>query len=682
MPLPTHIGHYVLEREIGSGASSLVWLGRHEHLSEHQVAIKLSMSQDREAVRRFKREAAIAARLHHEHIPRFYDFGFLDPYHFTILEYIEGTALRTILERRGSLPLEEALAIFRQIGTALDYAHSLNIVHRDVAPGNILIADRSRKAFLTDFGIAREPRTPITVAQAFMGTPGYLSPEHSDSATAVTHLSDIFCLGVLLYEMISGESPWDDPPGLRDGIAFTPPRSLKERGVEGLPSDVDRVLRTLLALEPSRRFPSARAAVAELDRIFAHHNADTQVVVPGPDGTTTEFRSGGVEFNAVETELGADLLRAPIDRAHQRAEDLRNPLIVGTLLDEWSAKGRLRQDLLGRRARLHKVTSRNVYFYRVLVLYEWRYAPETKEEPDKHSQTFPLKAEADRWDVKLPVVKDFVNAVEGHADIPGSYRVIQCTTCGGEGYKKCKRCQGQGRIRVPRPVGSSVSAPGAPALPPTTPPAPGAQPSVVGNPNAPGAPGSITPGANPAGPAAGVPQRPDTMVIPCPDCQGRGAIDCSVCASTGRMVQHKLFRWKRDTEVFRGNDDLPNLDEDWLARVCKAEVIYNERQEGGIRPEWQRIPVLKDLIKYAHTSVGSDARIVLIEVNISFIPVTDLVFDLGRVEKKGMYKLSLYGFENLIPPDWRFLDWERVVFAAASIFMLATMLILGFFAFT
>jgi eukaryotic-like serine/threonine-protein kinase len=667
MSVPQQVGNYKLEREIGRGASSEVWLGRHAHLPDHTVAVKLLMSQDREAIRRFQREAAIAARLRHPNVAQLFDYGYSQPFFYTVLEYVEGGSLRQILDRRTRLPLPEALAVFRQIAAALDYAHGLGVVHRDVSPGNILVAKAGARALLTDFGIARDGGAPITVTRAIMGTPGYLSPEHAQSATAVTHLSDLFSLGIVLYQMLSGELPWEESPGLPEGPPFGPIIGLRERGVEGLPSDVDRVLRTLLAIDPASRFPSAQAAVAELDRIFQRHEVATQIVSGRPAAAGPEpvqFQAGGVEPNAVETVLGADLVRAPIDRAHRRADELRNPAVVGGLLDAWAAQDRLRRrPLLGRLARLHKITSHNVYFYRLRVLYEKRSAPESQEEPDRKAQVFPLEAQVERWAVALPAAKGFEDEAGGRVNLPGSTRVVTCKDCSGRGTTVCANCGGKQRVYVAKPVAATATA-GAASTART------ATTSAGGRTAAPAA----------AAPAAGAAPA-EQLLVPCPECSGRGGVDCPRCTGVGRLIQRQSFRWSRQAQLLVEEDDLPAVDEGWLARACAAEVVYTQRQAGGLRPEWAHIPALGGLVQQVQDRLDDNTRVALSELTVSLIPVTEIVFDLGKPGEGGLYKLAIYGFENMIPPDWRFFNWERVVYLCLLLFLAVVTAVLLVFSF-
>jgi hypothetical protein len=657
MNVPAQIGNYKLEREIGRGASSEVWLARHTQLADQVVAVKLLMSQDREAIRRFQREAAIAARLRHPNIARLFDFGLAHPFFYTTLEYVEGGSLRQILEQRGRLPLPEALAIFRQVASALDYAHSLSVVHRDISPGNILVEQKGGRALLTDFGIARDGGAPITVTRAIMGTPGYLSPEHAQSATSVTHLSDIFGLGVVLYQMLAGELPWPEAPGLPEGPAFAPPIPLRERGVNGLPVALDQTLKRLLALEPAQRFPTARAAVEELDRIFQRHEVATQIVLGKARAATApvELQAKGVQPNAVEQILGGDLLPAPIDRAHKRADELRNPETVAALLDAWAAQDRLRrQPLLGRLARFHKVSSHNLYFFQLRVLYERRGALETDEEPDKKAQVFPLEPELEPWAVRLPPPKQFEDDPGGRVGVPGSTRIVNCSDCSGRGMTVCPNCGGKQRVYITRSVPVARAQRTATAAATQT--------------------GGATTAAQPA-------ERTEQVLVPCPECSGRGGISCVRCTGIGRLVQRQFFQWSREARVLEANDDLPTINEAWLARACKAEPVYTQRQLGGLRPEWALVPRLDALAREAQARLDDQTRIALSELSIGLIPVTDVVFDLGKPGEGGLYKIAIYGFEQLIPPDWRFFNWERVIFLCLSFFLLVVVGVLLAFIF-
>jgi hypothetical protein len=681
--IPQQIGNYLLEREIGRGGSGVVWLARHASLEERRVAVKILTDYNREAILRFQREAAIACRLQHPNIVQVYDHGQATSIYYTVMEYVHGGSLRLMLEKQGRLGATEAMHILRQIAAALDYAHARQVIHRDVSPGNILIEQSSGRALLTDFGIAREPDKSITVTHHIMGTPGFASPEHMQSATSVTHLSDVFSLGAVFYLMLSGELPWQDERLPLERV-FPAPVPLRDRGVANLPTDLDRVLQTMLANDPAKRFPGAGAAVAELERIFVRHEHVTQVNAPAAadsgDGKHTSITAvfAGIEQNAVETALGPDLVRAPVAQAHQRADDLRRPEFIAGLLDDWAAQSRfkMRHQLLGRLARLHKVSSRNVYFYHLRVLYERREKPVPVEHPDLKAEVFPLEPEVDRWQVPLPPVKDFSQNQGKPVVLPGSTRVVTCANCSGKGKIVCPRCKGRQRIRLSRelvapdaarrrrPEARSVAAQVATEAP-------------RGSPT-----GRRGPPAGTAAPPAG----DEPTLVPCPNCDGQGGIRCDRCSGIGRLVQRSVFRWERRQLEFDAQDNLSDLDEDWLRQHFKTSAIYCEQASAGFRPEWHNVPALRALLADAQAQVDDQNRIVLSEVSIHFVPVSDIVFDLGNYDPhepddRGLYKLSIYGFENYIPPDWRFLNWERVIYICAISFISIIAVIFGVFAF-
>jgi hypothetical protein len=639
------------------------------------VAIKVLLSRDTDIIQRFRREANLASKLHHPHIVQVFDHGTYQTrnpsgeFYCTVLQYVHGGSLQYVLDQTGRLAFTDAVDIFRQLALALDYAHSLDIVHRDVKPDNVLVDRNTGHVLLTDFGIARDINSNMTVEYSVMGTPGYWSPEHTRSATEVTTLSDIYSLGVVLYVMLSGQLPWDTEPRSPQHNN-TPPPPLKQQGVTSAPADADRVLQTLMALDPARRYPTAQDAVDELERIVKRHYAATYVSNDAPANSTPIAPQPAPDEETapdpVETALGPGLTRAPMVAAQQRADDLRQHTTLAALLDEWAAGSRLRRPLLGRLARPHRVGSYNVYFYRLRVLYEQRGQPALTEQPDYKEYVAPLEPELTRWQVALSPVQDFQENTGGQVVLPGSTRVAKCSECEGVGKHVCPRCKGKQRIYESRKV-----------PPPEEPPAP--------------EPGDTTPPQ--AQPAARARPRVEQVLVPCPECNGSGGLTCEHCDGVGRMLQQRAFSWQRTPYTFEASDDLPGVDDKWLRRTCQVQEIYSERistsgnsNAAPFRAEWEQIPRVKEMIEQARSAQDDNARVVLSELTISFLPISDVVFDLGNVrdehDNDRIYRLSIYGFENAIPDDWRFLNWERVIFIFGTAFMLVIVLIFGFFAFT
>ena len=673
--VPPRIGNYQLERQIGKGGMSQVWLARHRSLEDRLVAIKLLVNQDPEWEDRFNREANITSRLRHELIIQILDHGYHAPYYYSIMEYVSGGALRDALRDRRPLPIEQAMHIFRCIGSALDHAHAAGVVHRDVSPGNILLEKGGSRVLLTDFGIAREAgNTGLTTINKVMGTPGYLSPEHASSATAVTHLSDLYSLGIVLFEMLSGALPWDHTPGMADptGGLFVPTLSLRDRGVEAVPHEVDRIIQTMLAPEPAKRYPTARAAADEIDRVLRRHSMTT-TVIPQPGAEPERLRQPAPALQlqvpreppAIEKVLAKDLIKAPMQEARRLADQLSDPQEIATLLDQWSRAGMFRRQLLGRQARIQRVQTDNVYFYTLRVLLETREPERVTEEPDYKAAPIPLERELDRWSVALPPPKGFADEPGAVVRVPGSMRVISCAGCKGVGRITCPRCQGRQRVTVPRPQ-----------------PAGGARPAQP--------PAPATAGATAA--AGAQVEAGATMLIPCPECEGSGGLRCKQCDGVSRLVQHKTVQWRRRATQLETNDDLPRVDEQWLHRTCKSREVYKERQKGGFRPEWAQVPEIAEMVKAAERQLDPNTRVAQSELVVRFIPVTEIVFDLGpgrpaaapsakakpkgppRAAETGVYRWHVYGFEKQLPKDWRFLNWDRVT--SASLLALALVLLL------
>src|SRR5919198_5355215 len=198
-----------LEEKVGSGGMSTVYRAFDPTL-ERWVAIKLmhrDISQDPDQLERFRREARAAARLNHPHLVTVIDAGEDDGTPYIVFEYVEGETLKERIRRLGRLPVAEAVAYAIEIGRALSCAHSHRFVHRDVKPQNVLI-DPEGRAKVTDFGIARSLEAQgLTAAGRVLGTTDYVSPEQA-LGREVTQQSDIYSLGVVLFETLTGEAPF------------------------------------------------------------------------------------------------------------------------------------------------------------------------------------------------------------------------------------------------------------------------------------------------------------------------------------------------------------------------------------------------------------------------------------------------------------------------------------------
>jgi ligand-binding sensor domain-containing protein/tRNA A-37 threonylcarbamoyl transferase component Bud32 len=281
------LGAYQLIEQIGQGGMATIFKSYQPSMDRY-VAVKVLPShftQDETFSARFMQEARTLARLEHPHILPVHDYGEQEGITYLVMRYIEAGTLKDLVARQGPLDLREAERIIDQVGRALSYAHSQGIVHRDIKPSNVLIDERG-DAFLTDFGIAKlvAGTAQFTTTGAIVGTPAYMSPEQG-LAQRVDARSDIYALGVVLYEIITGQVPFEAETPLAVLLKHVndplpPPRQIKP----DLPESVERVILKAMAKSPDDRFQTADEMVDALHSavLAATAAAPTASVVPAP----------------------------------------------------------------------------------------------------------------------------------------------------------------------------------------------------------------------------------------------------------------------------------------------------------------------------------------------------------------------------------------------------------------
>ena len=202
------IGRYVIEEELGRGGMAVVYLATDPFMNR-QVAVKVLPQQftyDPQFRARFQREAQVIASLDHPAIVPVYDFGEHDEQPYIVMRYMQGGSLADRLKKRGSFTVDETALVMTRIGSALDEAHEKGIVHRDLKPANILFDDRD-DPFVGDFGIVKQSEATVALTgNNIIGTPGYMSPEQARGDDEIDGRSDIYALGAITYEMLTGET--------------------------------------------------------------------------------------------------------------------------------------------------------------------------------------------------------------------------------------------------------------------------------------------------------------------------------------------------------------------------------------------------------------------------------------------------------------------------------------------
>src|SRR4051794_38961249 len=276
---------YELEELVGKGGMSSVYRAK-DRLLERTVAIKMlheHYSRDDDYVERFRREARAAARLSHPNIVTVIDRGEADGRQFIVFEYIDGQNLKQLVESQGRLPVRTALELGIEIGRALAFAHESGLVHRDVKPQNVLLGNGDVK--VTDFGIAYsgDVKQGLTQTGTVLGTSDYIAPEQA-SGRPVSELSDVYSLGVVVYELLAGEPPYKGESFLAVAMQHVndPVPSIADVRPD-VPLRLDAALRRAMEKAPEDRFESMSAFVDELEAVLGElgqPDSDRTTIMP------------------------------------------------------------------------------------------------------------------------------------------------------------------------------------------------------------------------------------------------------------------------------------------------------------------------------------------------------------------------------------------------------------------
>ena len=330
---------YRLVHQIGKGGMAFVYEA-YDQMLERPVAVKLlreDFLEDAAFRERFKQEARSAANLSHPNIVTIYDFGFDENGLYIVMEYVQGTDLKTKIREKGIFTVEEGIPLVLQACAALGYAHRAGIVHCDVKPHNMLVT-RDGCLKITDFGIARALSTidPQEKQEVVWGSPQYLSPEQA-MGSAPTPASDVYSLGVVIYEMFTGRLPFetDDPDelaALRINTDPTPPRLINPK----IPVPLEQIILKVLSKEPSQRYRTAD----QLGRVLLTFGQlpDKYYLVPPPipvrpDEKTRKTNQTPPEVNVISYE--DEIPSSPIVDWKTIGLELACILVVGGLIPFW-----------------------------------------------------------------------------------------------------------------------------------------------------------------------------------------------------------------------------------------------------------------------------------------------------------------------------------------------------------
>ena len=270
---------YEIIRSIGEGGMANVYLG-YDTILDRNVAIKVlrgDLSNDEKFVRRFQREALSASSLAHQNIVEMYDVGEDDGVYYIVMEYVEGKTIKQLLKKRGTLTLSEAIDIMSQLTDGMAHAHDSYIIHRDLKPQNIMIKDDGQIK-ITDFGIAMALNsTQLTQTNSVMGSVHYLPPEQA-SGKGCTIKSDIYSMGIIFYELLSGSLPFRGDNAVEIALKHMrePLPSLRDTN-NAIPQSIENIIRKSTAKNPKNRYDSARSMHEDLLTALNDERMDEEV---------------------------------------------------------------------------------------------------------------------------------------------------------------------------------------------------------------------------------------------------------------------------------------------------------------------------------------------------------------------------------------------------------------------
>ena len=306
------LGHHRLKHLLGRGGMAEVYLARDEHLFR-DVAIKVVHTSRLDHFARFRREAEIMGPLAHDHILPVFEYGEQDAWHYLVMPYAAYGTLGDLLKKKGALSPQEVGTLLEQIASALQFAHERGVLHRDIKPSNILLREQSY-AYLADFGIAKlqDETNGLTQVGTVLGTPEYMAPELLEEPASSS--SDIYALGIVLYQMLTGRVPFEGKTALtvlQKHVQEPPVRpSLINPAL--LPA-IEQVVLCTIEKDPSRRFRTPEALAKAYKQALGASTANQEatiaspLILRSPTGTTVPSASQGT----VETPLHAGLSIPP-----------------------------------------------------------------------------------------------------------------------------------------------------------------------------------------------------------------------------------------------------------------------------------------------------------------------------------------------------------------------------------
>lgn len=336
-------GRFQIIEERGRGGMAVVYRA-YDSVLQRTVALKVLLpllAANKEFTRRFRREAVTAANLRHQNIVVIYDVGSHEDFQYIVMEYLEGPTLQQEIQQKGAFPVARVISILVQLAEALDYAHEQDLVHRDVKPANVII-EAQDCITLTDFGLVKAAKnTEITGEGGAVGSLKYMAPEQAQGKK-IDARSDIYSLGVVVYEMLIGETPFAGTTPYRtlQQLMHKPPPPLSQRNPQ-IPARVEQVVLQALAKEPKMRFSTAGdfaqalATSSDLNTQTDSFQREIVLVLVAPDGREYPVYQG---LLTVGRDIGNDIV-IPVNQVSRNHVQIQYEPTACVVTDMGSTNG-------------------------------------------------------------------------------------------------------------------------------------------------------------------------------------------------------------------------------------------------------------------------------------------------------------------------------------------------------